>query len=507
MGEKEVTDARGAPLAGKRENLMASSTLLRTFIISLSALSLMLGGAACSSDTGSTGTDIPGANPSGQYATQDGAGSGGATTTADANTARTDSATRDPGTPDTSTDPEGEDTTTEPGPCEPNCEGKSCGDDGCGGTCGVCAVNESCDAAGSCACTPDCAGKECGDDGCGGTCGSCEGGDNVSCMADGSCGCAPQCEGKSCGDNGCGGECGQCADGETCNAGGQCDSCIPSCVGVECGDDGCGGQCGDCGANGTCEGGLCSCTPSCEGKSCGDDGCNGSCGTCAGDEFCNPAGVCECAPNCVGKACGDDGCGGECGGCPDGQSCSGAGQCVDAAPYVPGGLGTYCGASETCAAELPDPVTGLMTATPSWPDCMNAACDSGLCTGPGLPGVALLTAATCSKSCVITMDSVNNVTGLPGADGIEDPGAPSDCTGFANGPLGAEWHCVNFGTPGQPGNSFCMPGTTYQSCDAGTECPEGEGCVITTLGGLGQRCFTKTQSGEWGESAMMTSQC
>ena len=34
-----------------------------------------------------------------------------------------------------------------------------------------------------------------------------------------------------------------------------------------------------------------------------------------------------------------------------------------------------------------------MIANEAWPDCMNLACDSGFCTGPGLPGVALLSAA------------------------------------------------------------------------------------------------------------------
>jgi len=55
----------------------------------------------------------------------------------------------------------------EPPPCEPSCVGKACGDDGCGGSCGGCAVNESCDATGQCndQCPPVC---ELGDSGCDG---------------------------------------------------------------------------------------------------------------------------------------------------------------------------------------------------------------------------------------------------------------------------------------------------------------------------------------------------
>ncbi len=55
----------------------------------------------------------------------------------------------------------------EPPPCEPSCAGKTCGSDGCGGSCGECAINESCDATGQCndQCPPVC---ELGDSGCNG---------------------------------------------------------------------------------------------------------------------------------------------------------------------------------------------------------------------------------------------------------------------------------------------------------------------------------------------------
>lgn len=53
----------------------------------------------------------------------------------------------------------------EPPPCEASCASKSCGDDGCGGSCGTCAINESCDATGQCndQCPPVC---ELGESGC-----------------------------------------------------------------------------------------------------------------------------------------------------------------------------------------------------------------------------------------------------------------------------------------------------------------------------------------------------
>ena len=103
--------------------------------------------------------------------------------------------------------------------CTPTCDGQECGGDGCGGSCGTCAVDETC-TDGACvgpACEPDCEGRECGDDGCGGVCGTCPAGDDC---ADGACegggGCTPSCAGKQCGADGCGGVCGTCPAGLTC---------------------------------------------------------------------------------------------------------------------------------------------------------------------------------------------------------------------------------------------------------------------------------------------------
>jgi outer membrane protein assembly factor BamB len=58
--------------------------------------------------------------------------------------------------------------------CVPNCGFVECGPDGCGGTCGVCAEGQMCEADGRCGpCPPACQGRTCGPDGCGGQCGAC----------------------------------------------------------------------------------------------------------------------------------------------------------------------------------------------------------------------------------------------------------------------------------------------------------------------------------------------
>lgn len=114
------------------------------------------------------------------------------------------------------------------GGCTPSCGARVCGDNGCGGSCGECALGESCTAAGACqGCIPDCGTSVCGSNGCGGSCGSCA--STESCNADGQCvaDCVPSCAGKTCGSNGCGGSCGGCGSGEACTAAGTCEQdCI-----------------------------------------------------------------------------------------------------------------------------------------------------------------------------------------------------------------------------------------------------------------------------------------
>ncbi|MGB0589502.1 MAG: hypothetical protein ACPGU1_07475 [Myxococcota bacterium] len=211
-------------------------------------------------------------------------------------------------------------------PCIPDCDAAVCGDDGCGGTCGSCAVGESC-SAGACEadCTPaaDCGDVECGsvDDGCGGTlvCGDCSEGSSCTegeCILD--CTPATECGVVECGsaDDGCGGtlDCGGCSDGQTCTEGECVDECtaIESCEDITCGtlDDGCGGtlECGTCGDGETCTDGACvvDCIPlaECGAITCGDvaDGCGATldCGSCSDGETC-VEGACEVdapAPTC-----------------------------------------------------------------------------------------------------------------------------------------------------------------------------------------------------------------
>lgn len=57
--------------------------------------------------------------------------------------------------------------------CTPSCAPGVCGvSDGCGGTCGACALGQSC-VNNACVCVPSCGANTCGGDGCGGSCGTC----------------------------------------------------------------------------------------------------------------------------------------------------------------------------------------------------------------------------------------------------------------------------------------------------------------------------------------------
>ena len=190
--------------------------------------------------------------------------------------------------------------------CTPQCTGKMCGSDGCGGTCGTCAMGQSCSLTSQCACVPSCAGKQCGADGCGATCGTCAGG-NI-CTAAGACSCVPTCSGRVCGSDGCGGTCGPgCPSGQSCNNGlGACVAGLNPCEGLECGPDGDGGTCGACAQEFTCttQGSCSSSAGVCGNKLCGPDGLGGSCGTCAQGESCTETGTCMVTPPMVKGGCG-----------------------------------------------------------------------------------------------------------------------------------------------------------------------------------------------------------
>ncbi len=224
--------------------------------------------------------------------------------------------------------------------CVPACEGLACGDDGCGGSCGTCAVNETC-SLGACVaiCQDLCPGEgdlECTDAGwreCGyydaDPClewseeNPCPVGTSCS---DGECLCAPACDGLECGDDGCGGSCGNCPGGESCSNGLCAELCQDECA--EAGQQACFGQgfhlCGTfdaddcldwgptipCAPWAPCADGECVCQPKCGEKECGGDGCGGSCGLCPQGTTCSN-GMCaelcedECAPKGLLSCLGD----------------------------------------------------------------------------------------------------------------------------------------------------------------------------------------------------------
>ena len=163
--------------------------------------------------------------------------------------------------------------------CTPSCGGKQCGPDGCGGSCGTCAVDQACDALGTCTCVPNCAGKNCGSDGCGGTCGSCTDTDSLACTS------------AACIDGFCDRSVSPffCVIEETCLPSGtenpttSCQKCLPATNAWDWSPVATGTSCG---TGLTCHGGQC-CPYDCTGKNCGPDGCGSTCGECAlGNDAC-----------------------------------------------------------------------------------------------------------------------------------------------------------------------------------------------------------------------------
>lgn len=208
----------------------------------------------------------------------------------------------------------------------------------------------------------------------------------------------------------------------------------------------------------------------------------------------------ECA--CGERECGTGPCGDSCGTCGAGEECSPQGQC-----YVPGNPnGSWCGPTAECPPTLPD---GSDNA--NFADCVEATCDSNLCLGIGAPGVGEFS-PVCSRPCDIVKDDVNNATGAPGADGVEDPDTPlSDCEGFVDGPAGDQYVCMNFAPPGfGQVLSYCVPSISgaLNECLRDADCAEGEACRFMYKGDQWTSlCRTKIKSGEWGEAVGLGEAC
>ena len=290
--------------------------------------------------------------------------------------------------------------------CEPQCDGKACGSDDCGGTCGECAGDLLCDAAGQCVEVAQC--KVAGAFHCDETI---EGdtSDYVNMLEDYPCYWWPlplpevgysftpavddiltvtlesgwdtdlmvlvleeTCAEGNCLDYGYGSVQFDATkgttyyfvvDGEWGGAGEfslsvKCKStCKPDCDGKMCGDDGCDGSCGECKDDAVCWDGTCQTGNGCVATY--EPGCNGclceEC-VCAMDDFCcNTSwdGICvsECIDSCGGCAdltnCGDGLCdaaaGENCSNCPDDCVCQEGELCFEGACCVPMCENKECG--------------------------------------------------------------------------------------------------------------------------------------------------------------------
>ncbi|HOU52544.1 MAG TPA: hypothetical protein PLQ97_01255 [Myxococcota bacterium] len=189
-----------------------------------------------------------------------------------------------------------------------------------------------------------------------------------------------------------------------------------------------------------------------------------------------------CVRQCYGQVCGPDGCGGVCGVCPPETACSHDGTlCILRSRQAP--LGGACGPTMQCGPLLTDPwAWGLGLTNPDYPACLDDQCRDGPC----LPGGA------CSRSCRTTRDLVQNGTGLPFPDGIDDGDAPpGDCQGALEGVFpGGTWACVEAGASASSPEGRCLPRSSFTPCHDGTPCPAGEACgFVKVRGNLEARCL------------------
>ena len=177
-----------------------------------------------------------------------------------------------------------------------------------------------------------------------------------------------------------------------------------------------------------------------------------------------------CQPVCGGKQCGPDGCGGVCGQCGPSQACNAASLCVSTEGKQL--FGQACGATEDCAPTMTGE-DGAEVTNPAWPACLDSQCASGACILP-----------FCTRQCQLAKDAVDNVTGEPFSDGIEDEDAPNSCGDAADGPVGAAFRCLDVAPSVSPqAIPYCIPGTKFADCQSNGDCPDGEVCDAVLVAG------------------------
>lgn len=206
----------------------------------------------------------------------------------------------------------------------------------------------------------------------------------------------------------------------------------------------------------------------------------------------------ETTDDCAGRECGLSPAGTNCGICTDPEKCNSLGQCN--APANP--LGSFCGPNAECPQLIDDPANpGEQILNPDFQNCLNPQCESGFCYGAG--GLSYSSAPVCSDACAVSKDDVNNATGNPGGDGVDDPDVVnSACANFEDGPNGSEFRCVSYTPPGQQAVAFCTPGTTFAECKSSNDCAAGEMCGMLRINGVfSERCMGAFKGGDYGVAA------
>lgn len=212
-----------------------------------------------------------------------------------------------------------------------------------------------------------------------------------------------------------------------------------------------------------------------------------------GDDVTEDAGSCMSPPEghcvCTEGRCGYlPDCDVDCGACPVGMVCGPNTNTCMVGPGGAPGLGHSCEPAPASCLELLEHVAELDGPALTQARADTLSCIDEACLDDSCGAVRFGEPPVCRRSCAIELDEIDNETGAPVPDGIEDPCSVSGACWFAEG--ASPFTCVERAGPEEraagTSDAWCMPADAnrrFARCSRDADCDGGNVCVAMRIRG------------------------